>query len=222
MKAIILAAGVGSRLGNTFPKSLCVLPNKEKILGRQIRIMRQYGINEICVVVGFKMNMIMEEFPDVYYKYNPCYHITNTSKSLLAGIEDLNDDILWTNGDVVFDEKAFETIINTKGNIIAVNKTKCGDEEVKYKTGNNNQIVEISKHVKAPEGEAVGINTVCKENLSMFKEALIECDRNDYFEMGIEILIKRCAIFNPVDISLFKCIEVDMEEDLKSAMDLFS
>ena len=69
MKAVILAAGVGSRLGRPFPKSLSLLPDGERILGRQIRIFQQFGINEIFVVVGFKKELIMEEFPQVYYKY---------------------------------------------------------------------------------------------------------------------------------------------------------
>ena len=65
MRAIILAAGVGSRLGNPFPKSLSLLPGGERILGRQIRIYRELGIKEITVVVGFKKELIMEEFPQV-------------------------------------------------------------------------------------------------------------------------------------------------------------
>ena len=94
MKAVILAAGVGSRLGRPFPKSLSLLPDGERILGRQIRIFQQFGINEIFVVVGFKKELIMEEFPQVYYKYNPVYYITNTAKSLCCGFEQLDDDVI--------------------------------------------------------------------------------------------------------------------------------
>ncbi len=41
MHAVILAAGVGTRLGRPFPKSLSILPTGEKILGRQIRLLRE-------------------------------------------------------------------------------------------------------------------------------------------------------------------------------------
>src|SRR6056297_2461183 len=101
MKAVLLAAGVGSRLGRPFPKSLVKLPGGERILGRQIRILREKGIRQIFVAVGFKMDLIMEEFPNVYYRYNPFYYITNTSKSLLCILEDLDDDVIWLNGDVI-------------------------------------------------------------------------------------------------------------------------
>ncbi|BAH73474.1 NTP transferase domain-containing protein [Solidesulfovibrio magneticus] len=68
MKAIILAAGVGSRLGKPFPKALSQLPSGETIMGRQIRILRENGLSEIIVVVGFKMALLMEHFPSVLYK----------------------------------------------------------------------------------------------------------------------------------------------------------
>jgi len=223
MKAIILAAGVGSRLGSPFPKSLSKLPNDESIMARQIRCLRKFGVCEIYTVVGFKMSLIMESFPEVFYKYNPTYYITNTSKSLLTAIENIHDDIIWLNADVVFDENALEKIINQPaGNYMAVNNSKCGDEEVKYTLNNQGFINQVSKQVKNPLGEAVGINRVCKEDLDEFKQALASVDDQDYFEKGIEIMIDNGRVFKATDISEFRCIEVDFEDDLKEALNLFS
>ncbi len=47
MKAVILAADVGSRLGRPFPKCMSLLPDGEQILGRQIRLFHEVGIREI-------------------------------------------------------------------------------------------------------------------------------------------------------------------------------
>ena len=50
MKAIILAAGIGSRLGNLHPKPLTKLSNGESILKRQIKYLSEYiGINIQCI-----------------------------------------------------------------------------------------------------------------------------------------------------------------------------
>src|SRR5690554_4922676 len=103
------------------------------ILARQIRILRECGISEIIVVVGFKKEFIMEYFPGVFYKYNPLFYITNTAKSLLCAVEDLQDDVLWMNGDVVFDGKIIQLLLQSKGNAVAVNSAHCGEEEVKYR-----------------------------------------------------------------------------------------
>ena len=222
MKAVILAAGVGSRLGRPFPKCLSMLPTGERILGRQIRIFRQFGINEIFVVVGFKKNLIMEEFPDVYYRYNPIYYITHTSKSLCCALEFLDDDVIWSNGDVVFDEGVIREMAAHAGNAVAVDRKKCGEEEVKYRADEAGSILEISKKVAAPEGEAVGVNRIQKNDIPVFLQALAACKEQDYFEMGVEMLIKQGVSFSAVDISVYRCIEVDFEEDLKQALAMFA
>ncbi len=222
MKAVILAAGIGSRLSRPFPKSLSVLPYGETILGRQVRILKDLGVKEIIIVVGFKMTLIMENFPEVYYKYNPNYYITNTSKSLLCAIDDLDDDVLWMNGDVVFDKAIIRKILKIKDeNFVCVDCKSCGDEEVKYTRDADGYINEISKEVRNAEGEAVGINMIRKKDLKTYAEALRKCDDNDYFEKGIEIIIHDGIKIKPIDISEHKCIEVDFEEDWISAQASF-
>lgn len=222
MKAVILAAGVGSRLGKPYPKSLSRLPNGESILGRQIRILREYGINEIIVVVGFKMGLIMESFPQVYYKYNPVYYITNTSKSLFRGIEHIDDDVIWINGDVIFDEKIIEKAVQEKGNLVLVNSAHCGEEEVKYTADHKGYITAISKTVEQAQGEAVGINIISKADIQEFRESLKECEDHDYFEKGIEKMIEKGKKFKAVDISEFRCIEIDFLADWEIAVGLFN
>ncbi len=222
MKAVILAAGVGSRLGRPFPKSLSLLPDGERILGRQIRIFQQFDINEIFVVVGFKKELIMEEFPQVYYKYNPIYYITNTAKSLCCGLEQLDDDVIWSNGDVIFDEGVIERLLSCPVNAVAVDRKKCGEEEVKYRAGQKKEILEISKSVARPQGEAVGINMIRKNDIPVFLQCLANCADNDYFERGLELAIRENVNFTAVDISDFRCIEVDFEDDLRQAVNMFS
>ena len=222
MKAVILAAGVGSRLGNPFPKSLSFLPGGERILGRQIRIMREAGIRQITVVVGFKKELIMEEYPEVDYCYNPVFYLTNTCKSLLRGLEFADDDVIWTNGDVVFDTASLERLLKTAGSCVLTDRSECGDEEVKYRTGAGGFITEISKTVKNGEGEAVGINKVAAADLPALLQGLRDCDDSDYFERGIELAIAQGAKFSALDISDLRCIEVDFEEDLARAREMFA
>lgn len=223
MKAIILAAGIGSRLSRPFPKSLSVLPYGETILGRQIRLMRELGVKEIIVVVGFKMTLIMEQFPEVFYKYNPDYYITNTSKSLLKAVEDLDDDIMWLNGDVVFEKPVMEKFLTEAKDEsrIAVDRKSCGEEEIKYVLNDKGYITEISKQVVNAEGEAVGINLVKQKDLAAYKEALRRCEDQDYFEKGLEFIIEEGANLKPIDVSEHACVEVDFEEDWQFAEKTF-
>jgi choline kinase len=223
MHAIILAAGVGTRLGRPFPKSLSLLPGGERILGRQIRLLREAGIDAVTVVVGFKMALIMEEFPDVYYSYNPVFYVTNTSKSLLWALRHLDDDILWLNGDVVFDPQILRDLLAApRANLVCVDKKRCGEEEVKYVSGPDGAIAGISKQVQTPEGEALGINLVRRESLPAFKKGLSACEDTDYFERGLELMIAAGEKILPLDISGYRCVEVDFVEDWELAQKIFA
>ena len=151
MKIIILAAGIGSRLGNSFPKPLTALKNGKSIMKMQIdNIITKYNINDIEVVVGYKKNMIIELFPELNYIYNPLFDKTNTSKSLLIALKKIhNTSILWINGDVVFDQNIFELLdkhIQANTTFVAVNTNQVGIEEVKY-TLKDGYINELSKSV---------------------------------------------------------------------------
>lgn len=223
MRGVILAAGVGSRLGRPYPKSLCILPDGSSILERQIDALRRNGIDEVVVVVGFKKEFIMEACPSVYYKYNPFFYVTNTSKSLLAGIADIDDDVLWMNGDVVFDSQMLPGIIKLGQSAVCVNNQKCSEEEVKYDTDARGYLRRLSKTIPAGEarGEAVGVNLMVKRDLAAFKDCLAACDENDYFERGIEYMIERGYEFLPYDISRYRCMEIDMPEDWDNMISLF-
>ncbi len=222
MKAIILAAGAGTRIGNQLPKCLMELPSGKTIIGNQIDILRERNIREIIIVVGFKKDIIMEKYPDVVYKYNPFYHMTNTSKSLMMTMQGIDvGDTLWLNGDVFLESEVIGMVLSEKGNVVAVNKAKCDEEEVKYKTDSNGRIVEISKGVKHAEGESVGVNKISAEDFVLFLNGLKQCRDNDYFEKALEICISEGMDFYPVDISNCKCIEVDFKEDFERVKEFF-
>ena len=64
-KAIILAAGIGSRLGKTSknkPKCLLRLNNKkETIIERQIKVLKQNKIKDILILTGYKTKEIIKK-----------------------------------------------------------------------------------------------------------------------------------------------------------------
>jgi len=222
VKIIILAAGIGSRLGNPFPKPLTPLKNGKSIMKMQVENMTsRYDVDDINVVVGFKKDLIMERFPELTYVYNPFFDQTNTSKSLLRALKKYKDkSVLWINGDVVFDKHIFDKLqplITAKISFVAVNTNKVGEEEVKYvlKDGYINQ---LSKTVKNGAGEAVGINFISSDDIPIFINRLEECDNNDYFERGLELAINKDDLkIKAVDISQYNCMEIDFIEDLENA-----
>lgn len=217
--AIILLAGMGSRLGRPHPKSLTPLDDQQTILSRQLAILKQYGL-EICCVVGFKKDLIMEAASDCLFIYNPEYDLTNTSKSLLTALRHFQDcDVIWLNGDVVFSPEIIGRMLASPESAVAVNNSRVSDEEVKYTLNDENYIAEISKQVSAPLGEALGINLIRQPYIKDFIRRLDSVEYSDYFEKAMEQLIEQAGnVFKAIDVSDLPCIEVDFEADLAEAV----
>ena len=217
MKAIILAAGIGSRLGNSNPKPLTKLKNGESILGRQVAYLSEYlGMNNIIAIVGYKKDLIMESFPNLLYVYNNFYDTTNTSKSLLAGLHKIeNEDVLWLNGDVVFEKELLPKIIQCSQSCMAVNTNSVGQEEIKYNVFDDGNIKDVSKTASPALGEAVGINKIMAVDFRLFKSNLEKCNNQDYFEKALELSIQDGMKIMPVDINKYLCMEIDFEDDLE-------
>lgn len=227
MDIIILAAGMGSRLGNPFPKPLTMLNTGKSIMLSQLdNLASTFPDDHVTVVVGFKKEMIMEAFPDLVFIYNNEFDTTNTSKSLLKALRKVSHSgALWLNGDVVFDIRLLEKIkplIESETSFVCVNRSRVGEEEVKYVIDGRGMIKELSKRVKNALGEAIGINYISRKDIKTLVERLEECAPNDYFERGIELAIERDGLeIVPADISEFNCVEVDFKQDLEKANELF-
>jgi choline kinase len=219
----VLAAGRGTRLGRPHPKPLTRLDDGRTILGGQLeRVTATFGDPQVYVVVGFKLEMILEAHPEAVFVYNEAYDETNTSKSLLRVLRATNDGgVLWMNGDVVFDAGLLALtipLVSGEQSFIAVNTARVADEEVKYTLDENGWIRELSKSVVNGSGEAIGVNFVSAADKHALIRHLDAVDDQDYFERGIELAIEHDgAQFAALDISALPAVEVDTPEDLALA-----
>jgi choline kinase len=224
LQTVILAAGMGSRLGRSLPKPLTELGDGRSIMQQQHdNIRAAFGQQaRITTVVGYRAEAIVEAFPDVDYVYNDVYDETNTSKSLLRALTATGKSgVLWMNGDVVFDPRVLGRaieLIERDQSFVTVNTSRVSDEEVKYTLTAEGYIRELSKIVKHGIGEAVGINYISSREKKAFIRQLTRVDDQDYFERGLELAIAEDALLlEPLDISDLYAVEVDFAEDLERA-----
>ncbi|MCX6433668.1 MAG: phosphocholine cytidylyltransferase family protein [Actinobacteria bacterium] len=223
VQAVILAAGMGTRLGRPWPKPLTPLSDGRTIMQQQMdNLLAGFEDIRITTVIGFKLELIIEAFPNVGYVYNESYDQTNTNRSLLMALrQSMDGGVLWMNGDVVFDPRVFDRVqelIATEQSFICVNTAVVGDEEVKYTVDSDGYVDRLSKTVTDALGESVGINYVSVGDKAGLIRRLAECEDSDYFERGIELMIEKDgARVVPFDIRDLFAIEVDFEEDLSRA-----
>ncbi len=103
MRAIILGAGSGSRMGQhtrDIPKVLLDI-NGKSILERQISLLRKHKVNEIFVVTGYKKEKYV--LKDIEYFFNPKYSETEQLTSMMTARRKIAGDVLIIFGDIIFD-----------------------------------------------------------------------------------------------------------------------
>jgi len=225
LNVVILAAGLGTRLGRPHPKVLTPLADGRSILRHQLDHLRKaFGTDlHATVVVGFKMSLVMEAAAsDAVFVYNELYDQTNTAKSLLKALRLAPPgDVLWLNGDVVFVPDLLDELrphLSGGQTFVSVNTASVADEEIKYTLDQAGFVQELSKQVVGGLGEAVGINFLAARDRPVLTEHLDRCADTDYFERGIETAIAEAGLrVRPVDISAYGCVEVDFAPDLDRA-----
>lgn len=104
MKAIILAAGKGTRLAPMTlikPKPLLNVHSKT-LLENTVHFLKESNINDITIVTGYKHEMFDEYVSTLGLKkiINENYEKTNSSYSLKLVIDDIDDDTIIMNGDL--------------------------------------------------------------------------------------------------------------------------
>ena len=226
MKAIILAAGAGRRLGAAVPK--CMLDvGGMSIIHRQLEAMLAEGIDEYVVVVGYEQEQVRRHLTGAPGQFtfvvNERYLATNTIYSLYLASAHLSGPCWYANADVVFDRRLIRRLADdSSAAALAVKAHACGEEEVKVVV-RDGRIARIGKGIAPSEaaGEFMGIARLGGEAAPALAEALselVERQRvvSDYFERAVDRLC-RGLVLTAVDITDLPCQEIDFPADLEQA-----
>lgn len=239
MKAVILAAGVASRLRpltNDTPKCLLKVGPKS-ILEHTIENLTANKISEIIIVTGYLEKQIRDfinmRFPElnITFCYNEFYGSTNNIYSLwLAGKALNGDGMLLMDSDIIFDKQIIAKLCNSVyKSCLALKRHVVSDEEIKVRADNNGRVLEISKEVKPSEstGESIGIEIFDRELIPELFRVIdhkinVEKNVNQFYEAAFQELINSNHEIYIVDITEYFCIEIDTAEDLKIAGELYN
>ena len=240
MKAIILAAGMGSRikpLTDNCPKTLLEVGGAT-ILERMLSNIQACDITEVIIVLGYLHEQIEEfignRFPglDVQFVINPRYTETNTGFSLML-TENLVKDSPFVkfDADVVFAREILEQLLASDDqNCLCIDKNiQLDAEEIKVVVKDGNRIVSASKTASPCDaiGESIGIEKICVETAEMLFTELREMmtqehNLQEYYEGAYERLIGKDVAFHALDITGLKWTEIDTRQDFNVAEELFA
>ena len=114
MKAIILAAGEGTRLRpltNNKPKCLVELFGKP-IINHTVELFQKSGISDITVVTGYMSDMI--KIPNISYRHNKNFNSTNMVETLFCAKDKLEDSVIISYADIIFQKNILDMLFDSK------------------------------------------------------------------------------------------------------------
>ncbi|HEU5131388.1 MAG TPA: phosphocholine cytidylyltransferase family protein [Pyrinomonadaceae bacterium] len=166
MKAIILAAGKGTRLNGVDLKPKCLFEvGGETLLSRQIAALRESNVNDIVIVLGFEAERIRRLYEHTAsFVINSRFEETSSLYSLWLAREHLLDGFVVLNCDVLFHPQLLARLLSSAHedallvDMVDKNNNHLGEEEMKVKVSDG-VVIDIRKDMDPAEadGENVGI-----------------------------------------------------------------
>lgn len=245
MQGLILAAGLGSRLkhlteNNT--KSM-VEVNGVSLIERMLRAIDSKNFNRIIVVTGYRNEMFSKYITnlklktDVVFINNDVYDKTNNIYSMYLAKKLMEeDDTITFESDLIFDDKLIDLLLDDdRENLALVSKYERWMDGTCLKINENEEILDFisGKEFNFEEADeyfkTINIYKLSKEfskNVYFpFLESYMKAvGKNDYYETVLKIIIglKRNDILAKVIPTDIKWYEIDDEQDLKIAENIFS
>jgi len=205
MKAVILAAGQGTRIRAVHgerPKCLIEVEDKT-ILDHQIEGLLGAGINEIAIVVGYEKQQIIRHVrkrfgrrkPKIHFIENPAFAITNNIYSLWLAREWVGGDgFVCLNADVICDAQILNSALKTNALVSMIVDPEWRDETMKVIISDG-RVLRMSKKISKQEfsGTYIGITVFNQPINTRFfakMQEVIEAGRvNEFFNVAVQELV---------------------------------
>ena len=246
MKIIFIAAGSSTRLGTktlNFPKGLIKI-NNNSIIGTQLELFNKS--DDIVIITG--PNADKFNFKNVTYINDANHKKHDVLGSLMVAKSHMNNEIVTTYSDIIFDEKILNSIMEFKGDIgIAVelnwekryiNRDQHPKSEADNVIIHNGEILKIKKNISESKddqiiGEFIGLMKLSKEGAKIFKNKYSELEKTHegkfhnapsleraYLTEMLQELINSGLKISPIIINGNWC-EIDTPQDIEIAKKIF-
>lgn len=235
MKAVILAAGQGTRIRSVVgARPKCLIPiGDQTILDRQLKALYLAGIAEVAVVVGYEKDQIIDHVqahsgrvgPKVHFIENPAFAFTNNIYSLWLAREWLRGDgFTCLNADVIFDPEILLSALQSKAPISMIVDPEWRDETMKVII-RNGFVTQMSKKIPPNKfsGTYIGITTFQEAMRNRFfgkMEDIIGAARvNEFFNVAVQELVDEGVDVGFATTDGFPWAEIDDPHDLAFAQE---
>ena len=236
MKAIILSAGQGSRLGHLVddrPKCLIDF-NGRSLLDRQLDTLEANGVHEAVVVTGFHDELMQQAIerrsggPKVRTVFNPFYKVADNTGSLYMAREELSGDCLVWNGDTLVSRALMAKVVRNDRSGICVTidrKAEGYDEDDMKVVEEGGRLKAIGKRISdGVNAESIGLLAFRSGGAEQFREAIEQAMRTSegttiWYLRVINHIAQGSDVWT-LDIRGEEWGEVDFPPDVEAAREL--
>ena len=234
MKAIILSAGQGSRLGHlTDDKPKCLIEfGGRSLLDRQLDALAANGVDDVVVVTGFRDDQIEAVLerrsagPRVRTLFNPFFKVADNLGSLYIARDELAGDCVVWNGDTLVSDALMARVIGNAdqdGICVTIDrKDAYDDDDMKVITDPDGRLRAIGKRIaEGVNAESIGLLAFRGPGAARFRDAIDRAMRTSegttiWYLRVIHHLAQNGDVWT-LDISGEQWGEVDFPEDVASA-----
>jgi choline kinase len=236
MKAIILSAGQGSRLGHLVddrPKCLIDF-NGRSLLDRQLDTLEANGVHEAVVVTGFHDELVQAAIakrsggPRVRTVFNPFYKVADNTGSLYMAREELSGDCLVWNGDTLVSNALMAKVVGNdrSGICVTIDRKQSYDEDDMKVVEEGGRLKAISKRLDlaSVNAESIGLLAFRAGGAEQFRDAIEHAMRTPegttiWYLRVINHIAQSGDVWT-LDINGEEWGEVDFPEDVDNAQTL--
>ena len=227
MKALILNSGLGKRMGvlsSEHPKCMTEISHRNTILSRQLRQIADYGISEVVMTTGYFDQVLINycnflELPlKITFVNNPVYDKTNYIYSIYCAKDFLrDDDIILMHGDLVFENRVFEQVINSQDSCMTVSSTLPLPQKDFKAVITGGKIDKVGVEFFDNALAAQPLYKLNRSDWQVWLKAIEDfCEADNvkcYAEKAFNEVSDKCII-KPLDVKDMLCSEIDTPEDL--------
>ena len=229
MKAIILAAGRGTRLYPITlnkPKGLLEVGD-ETILDRLVRQFKSSGIKDILIVVGYQKEHLINHFGDsVRYSYYEDFSKTNNLHTLWSVRNELNDDVIITFADPVVHQDIINLLVKSKKDIsMAIDTSQVLKSTMRVAIKNNYIKNITTTTVAEADGNFIGISKISQSGCALLlneMSKIVDSHHQDYYTIAVDNIARKGNKVGYCDVKKYIWREIDTKDEYNELINIYN
>lgn len=231
LRAVVLAAGRGVRMGGAEPKTLLPLGDHKPLLYYILRGLKDLGVKDLMVVTGFKpeavQDYVTEHWGPATFVFNARYASWGNFHSLRVALDQSPGmDVLSVNSDIVIHPDVYKRVLSTAGDLVlsVEHRYNLNEEDMRVQL-DGSRVRAIGKDIpkRISHGEFTGVSLLRPVGAGAYLDISSELEWDArtqvYYEDVFGAMLRRVDV-RAAAVNTGEYAEVDVPDDVRAAVEV--